>query len=687
MAHALNSAQPIIHQALHGYAGGHRQLTLSTTLKPRDQRALLALSDISGPGARLDEEGYLTGFPLSDSGVYALARTWPAPEMSRPGCVWTHTLLIDFTDLGAIDTLADFLSLFRRPINASDVLDYSVPKRLQPDEHFSVPTIAERWTRQVMVALYGKAQSRIVATRLDANVDESVMALWSQQWPRLRRTFQFCTFAISDRSSEAGGFDFQVVPASDRNLRARFSDVVDADAVSSINLDAWLDDAFDDLLMPDRHGLRDFLRHQGAEASGGREAFRPLCQLHQALFRLDVRSGSVRDAVDILEHEFGGKQTQTARAAVAKAALEQVEKLDEQSFDFLWRNLGLLDANTIADRAVDLGRTAWRRDPHKLASLLESDSGLKVVAERMLDALSLSELIDGLALTPELLKTVLAHRPEIVAQAAIWKTPSAVNAAFETAKRASFQSSAIAAILSAGQTALASRAVQEFGSKQVLEALGSADHDEGSALTALVYAATKDSKVVAEFLSSQPSISRSLLYAVALALWPDSATSEYGTDPWLIAWQKAVGSISDAGFVYMAAFLLTRALGSRSRSQAELAQIGFEVTYVAAASNHLSAHSWRLLDSRLPGSDYWFGWDRCQRLRTGVIDLFVDRELSTSLFATLAKDSSLFALLASEAGKSRRGRRYLKRVRDEISNQSGLSDRVHAINSILSYWS
>jgi len=256
MAHALNSAQPIVHQALHGYAGGHRQLALSMTLKPRDQRALLALSDISGPGARLDEEGYLTGFPLTESGVYALARTWPAPEMPRPGCVWTHTLLVDFTDLGAIDTLTDLLALLRRPTSTSDVLDYSVPKWLRPSEHFSTPKIAERWTRQVLAALYGKAQSRIVASRSEANVDESVIALWSQQWPRLRRTFRFCTFAIGDRSSEEVGFDLQVVPATDRNFRARFSDVVDADAVSSIGLDAWIDDAVDDLLMPGRHGLR-----------------------------------------------------------------------------------------------------------------------------------------------------------------------------------------------------------------------------------------------------------------------------------------------------------------------------------------------------------------------------------------------------------------------------------------------
>ena len=91
--------RPRLQQALHGYSDGHRQLALSTTLKLNDQKRLLALSDISGPGADLSPEGYLTGYPLTESGLFALGRTWPAPEMSRPGCVWTHTLLIDFSDL------------------------------------------------------------------------------------------------------------------------------------------------------------------------------------------------------------------------------------------------------------------------------------------------------------------------------------------------------------------------------------------------------------------------------------------------------------------------------------------------------------------------------------------------------------------------------------------------------------
>ncbi|MGJ7918413.1 hypothetical protein ACI48D_23455 [Massilia sp. LXY-6] len=80
-----------VHQALHGYSDGHRQLACSARVGPKDTRLMLVMSDVSGPGVAQSGLAYLTGYPLQESGFYALSKTWPAPEMPRPGCVWTHT--------------------------------------------------------------------------------------------------------------------------------------------------------------------------------------------------------------------------------------------------------------------------------------------------------------------------------------------------------------------------------------------------------------------------------------------------------------------------------------------------------------------------------------------------------------------------------------------------------------------
>lgn len=105
----------IVHQALHGYSEGHRQFACSAELTPNDARLVLMMSDASGSGVTAEGISYLTGYPLPESGLYALARTWPAPEMPRPGCVWTHTLFIEFADLATLDSPSQLASLFKPP--------------------------------------------------------------------------------------------------------------------------------------------------------------------------------------------------------------------------------------------------------------------------------------------------------------------------------------------------------------------------------------------------------------------------------------------------------------------------------------------------------------------------------------------------------------------------------------------
>src|SRR5216684_1693255 len=100
MAHDLKDGQcPRVHQALHGYSDGHRLLACSTTLKPKEQKTMLIMSDVSGSRAVIDKAGYLTCYPLPESGLYAVALPLPSPSLPRPLCVCTHSLLIDFTDL------------------------------------------------------------------------------------------------------------------------------------------------------------------------------------------------------------------------------------------------------------------------------------------------------------------------------------------------------------------------------------------------------------------------------------------------------------------------------------------------------------------------------------------------------------------------------------------------------------
>src|SRR5689334_13568298 len=100
MAQELSQAE--LHQCLHGYSDGHRLLACSTTLTEEAQAALLVLTDLPDGVPSSGFQPFLTGYPLQGTSFFALARTWAAPELPRPGCVWTHTLLIPFPELGRV---------------------------------------------------------------------------------------------------------------------------------------------------------------------------------------------------------------------------------------------------------------------------------------------------------------------------------------------------------------------------------------------------------------------------------------------------------------------------------------------------------------------------------------------------------------------------------------------------------
>ena len=684
MAHGLKveAKKPKLHQALHGYADGHHQLALSTPLKPRDQKRLLALSDISGPGARIGEEGYLTGYPLSESGFFALGRTWSAPEMARPGCVWTHTLLIDFTDLAALETLTGLLDLFRRPPGASAASEYSKPAILAASAQAHVSGLGESWARQVLAGLYGMPRQRIVVGHFGEEVDRTVLALWSQQWPRLRRSFRFCTFATTDRSADSDSFDLQVVPSSDRSVRTRFSDVVDAETAAP-SRGRWLDDAVQDLLHPDGFGLRGFFRRLGTDIVAGREAFRPLCRLHRTMTS-PRQPSALRDAIAVLQDEFGAKQARTAWGTVAKAAFEQVETLDDPSFGFLWHNLSLVDADTLICGAAQLGKLVWQRDPGMLVPVLDDEGPFKVVVERTLGALDAEELVAGLARAPVLRGAALARRPEIVGQPGFWTNLDSVDVALHAAKGRHEKAATLAAML-ARRDDLAPHAVEAFGSRLVLRVIRTSWDSVCDASNAWLHSSVGDTTTVAEFLATEPNIPKTMLYGLARTLPPDAVPNDYGEDPWLISHRHAVGAIDDSAASYMAAYLLSRALGQRSRFPGELAQLTFESTHTAAATNRLPEEGWRLLKSRLPRSAPWLEWNRCHQLRVGVTDLFINRDLAPSLFVRLCKDDQLFSLLSSRAKRRRRGRDYLKLVRRYIVDvgDSGLAARGRIIKKLL----
>lgn len=200
-----------IDQCLFGYDDGHRLLASSLSLE-EDTSLLTELSDLA-PGTVFGKsEGYWTGLPVASLGCYVLMRTWAAPEMPRPGCVWTHALLIKPTLLESFSDLSFLQSLVTKPNVLFDRKSYSEPLEIKLSDVYSrEEKVNDVIVRNLLLSLYETGNTTVQISS-PGELDIPLFAVWSQQWPRLRRNFRFQTAASrSIRTNSSTRFDIMAL--------------------------------------------------------------------------------------------------------------------------------------------------------------------------------------------------------------------------------------------------------------------------------------------------------------------------------------------------------------------------------------------------------------------------------------------------------------------------------------------
>lgn len=124
-----------IEQLLHGYQEGHGRLAGTLfNITPRDSARLSLMSDWSGykdPTGK--DHSYITAYRLEDSGLYVVAKSWYAQEMERPGCVWTHSLLFNPSELTPAFDFRNLQKYFVRP-KKGDYGTYNKPIEINDDD-------------------------------------------------------------------------------------------------------------------------------------------------------------------------------------------------------------------------------------------------------------------------------------------------------------------------------------------------------------------------------------------------------------------------------------------------------------------------------------------------------------------------------------------------------------------------
>lgn len=664
-----------VHQVLHGYSDGHRLLSSSApSLVAKDQQTMLVMSDASGM-LEGDGPGYLTGYPLEASGLYAFARTWSAPELPRPGCVWTHTVLIDFADLASIHNLWHLRELFVRPI-ISKSTEYSGLLKVDVDtQYYPVPKSTDDFSEQLVSGLYGSSKNSILpGAPLSEAKELIVLQAWSQQWPRLRRTFRFCTYAASDSSAMQSSFDLQFV--SRANLRSTPS--TDRDGSST---EKWVKTAVEDLHRPS--SLRTFLREIAIDLPAiGREAFADMVEIY-SLLTTNCGGETFDRAVEVAERNLlkvdGGEKLRLHLLRLCLQGLG-VDVLSEARVAFIRENSRRLTPELLGKASEEIAPALWSTIPGELSAWLgDSDQAKRSVAFQIVRSVRSEQIVAALPLLGDSTADLISARPEVLTLPEIWARASVSirrKLLDLVPPQWSHWPETISAMMVGGASEIAMQVRKSTGSERFIASV--VDHVSGHPATGYartdldwLRAAVVDPGAVAQYLGSGRVMSLGQLYTLAQCMAPDDVPNTVGHDPWFEALRSAgpsSGRLHENEF--LSAYLLARALGYRSRSQGELISATLDIVYLAAADSTISPDSWSLLNPKLPDSTFWFAWDKCRRIREGVVDTFINRSLSADLFSRVTESEELFEDLVRLASEHRGGRRYLREVQSALKRST-----------------
>lgn len=306
-----NTGSIVIEQTLHGYSQGHSLLGSSVDLSAEVRRIMLPMSDMSGSRMIRGFEEYITGYPLKEMNSFAIAKTWYAEEMKRPGCVWTHTLLIKFADLPKVINVIGLTELFRRPEGPYDIEGYDMQIILMQDQSSSMQksfanTFEPSILKDILFKLYNISSNGVFVKSDSTNsFDMLCLLLWQQQWPRIKRNFTFCSGAIESRELNRRALDLQVVPFRLARLSTE-SMVIDTTYQfldAKMVFPKWVDFLYNDLFSPSL--LRNFLTNFGADVPAELGMFQLLTESYIFLFE---EKHSLFGVMDFLAKKFPSRK-------------------------------------------------------------------------------------------------------------------------------------------------------------------------------------------------------------------------------------------------------------------------------------------------------------------------------------------------------------------------------------------
>ena len=667
-----------VDQALHGYEGGHRLLSISRKLNSRNQHAVLQLSDRTVPPNYLPRSGYLTGYPFIDEGVYIFSRTWAAPEMNRPGCVWTHSLLITFTDLAQVNDVGQLTTLFRKPGVSRGHSEYARPLEFEAKPDFLNPKIDISLAHSIATALYGEPDEQIFLTVDDQSAAEAVvLAIWSQQWPRLRRGFRFCTLTFRDRSTSEHPFDLQLRSAEFEQT-SLWPERRQAKSYRDTDPRAWIDVCLQDLAA-NQHPLRDFLRRAGGDLTGGRSRFAELCELYRHTSN-ERKVTAIERMLDYVERRLPLDEGRLLRKAAIKDAVHQITSLNDRSLITILPHLENGVTSFSKDTVAKLARRYWAIDPNILLALTtpsEIRGAFGLIAKEM----TLIDAWEVMRRSEKLFKAILKAKPEVLTLPQIWNGESddVLVDHLERIQAKSLKRRILRAVISANRRDLAHVIVDRTGLEPLLDCLLTETEEISETgiyfLSEALMRSSNTAGIIGKYLLDvENPLPKRVIHAFTKQVQPSDTigNERQNADPWAAAWTVATGNLDAHSTDAVHVFFVERAFSLFSPTSAPLLVIAFDPLCDRLARHAVSYDNRDRLSHQFDLWDWW-DWSYEGRFIRMIAKFAVVAKLSTPVLLNLTQNDERLVELLRMIADTKRGRQFLKARKRETEDGSRLS--------------
>lgn len=621
-----------VHQALWGYSNGHHLLSASISLSTTSRKLMETLTDLSGPDAPSAFDGYLTGCYLPIDGYYALSKTWFAPEMERPGCVWTHTLFLD-TGISVRWSDLDLDSLFRRPQQgeANYQAHYSMPIS-STTRTSSFPPQAETDALVLFSNLIRYPEPLLMPVSDVERWNTALEVLLILAGPQFFQDISFCTGSLSNRKLGGQPLTLQTVPIRLFKVLLR---TAPGSRILPIEDKGVLQDTTGEALMT----LQVFRETKNLLLACGTEYDnRHFWPLFKEFYTKISNSAafSFRQALEMLNNQLDLCGTSQILWVLFHAVFKQDQKktpdaLAESLFDFLTLDAQYVSAD--ADRLQDLENTLtflWAHYRQEIVSLVPKlltyvlNPAGEFTVEFIVVHLFPSEYTELLQRNAAMYLPMLRLNRKLAQCETLWKLPKDLQAEalrelwYDKERVATTQEDAaiLYSIFQSGDSGLSREVYKTFGS-EAIQAYFSYFSDSLSDEHVVAWSSLcqEDPFLSVQFLSELSPAASAVFTAVISALDPCcDAIRSVPISVWEELYQRFCQNSNEAADVY-AQFVLPLILYFNVDVSPKLLDFAFYTVHNLLAQNSMNYVRWECLSSLLPEISWYQSWDKCKRLR------------------------------------------------------------------------